>query len=152
MIFNTPSDTLIVSAAIRDAVAPVFLLTGIGSFLGVLVNRLGRSIDRARHLNSLSADQRKKFSDELDIIVKRIPWMRWSVGLFIFAGLCISLSIALIFIAVAIKINLSDFVLSTFITAMFALIFGILFFLREIILATQEVVNQHGQTSGQDEA
>ena len=152
MIFNTPSDTLIVSAAIRDAVAPVFLLTGIGSFLGVLVNRLGRAIDRARHLNSLNAEQRKKFLDELDIIVKRIPWMRWSVGLFIFAGLCISLSIALIFIAVAIKINLSDFVLSTFISAMFALIFGILFFLREIILATQEVVNQHRQTGSQDEA
>ena len=152
MIFNTPSDTLIVSAAIRDAVAPVFLLTGIGSFLGVLVNRLGRAIDRARHLNSLNAEQRKKFLDELDIIVKRIPWMRWSVGLFIFAGLCISLSIALIFIAVAIKINLSDFVLSTFISAMFALIFGILFFLREIILATQEVVNQHRQTVSQDEA
>lgn len=151
-MFNTPSDTLIVSAAIRDAVAPVFLLTGIGSFLGVLVNRLGRAIDRARYLNSLGAEHRKKFLDELDIIVKRIPWMRWSVGLFIFAGLCISLSIALIFIAVAIKINLSDFVLSTFISAMFALIFGILFFLREIILATQEVVNQHRQTNSQDEA
>ena len=34
-----------VSEAIRDAVAPVFLLTGIGSILGVLIGRLGRSID-----------------------------------------------------------------------------------------------------------
>ena len=140
MLFTTPSDTLVVSAAIRDAVAPVFLLTGIGSFLGVLVGRLGRAIDRARYLNGLTVEQRQKFLDELDIICKRTTWMRWSVGLFIFAGLCISLSIAIIFIAVATKINLSNFVLGTFITAMFALIFGILSFLREIILATREVI------------
>lgn len=149
MLFNTPSDTLEVSAAIRDAVAPVFLLTGIGSFLGVIVNRLGRAIDRARYLNALNQEQRKRFLDELEIIGRRTTWMRWSVGLFIFAGLCISLSIALIFIGVATKINLSDFVLSTFITAMFSLIFGILCFLREIILATREVVTRHRQDANE---
>ncbi len=145
MIFNTPSDTLQVSAAIRDAVAPVFLLTGIGSFLGVVVNRLGRTIDRARHLNGLNVEQRKKFINEFDIIQKRVTWMRLSIGLFIVAGLCISLSVALIFIGVAIKINVSNFILGTFIFAMFALILGIFCFLREIIYATQEVITWHRQ-------
>jgi Protein of unknown function (DUF2721) len=145
MIFNTPSDTLEVSAAIRDAVAPVFLLTGIGSFLSVIVNRLGRAIDRARYLNALNPEQQQKFLSELDTLAERITSIRWSIGLLIFAGLCISLSIALIFIGVATKINLSDFVLSTFITAMFSLIFGILCFLREIILATREVITWHRQ-------
>jgi len=145
MIFNTPSDTLQVSAAIRDAVAPVFLLTGIGSFLGVVVNRLGRTIDRARHLNGLNVEQRKKFINEFDIIQKRVTWMRLSIGLFIVAGLCISLSVALIFIGVAIKINVSNFILGTFIFAMFALILGIICFLREIIYATQEVITWHRQ-------
>ncbi len=145
MIFNTPSDIRDVSVAIRDAVAPVFLLTGIGSILSVLVNRLGRAVDRARNLNALTLEQRKKFLDELDIIVKRTTWMRWSVGLFIFAGLCVSLSIASIFVGVAARINLSDFVLLTFITAMFALICGLIFFLREIILASQEVITRHRQ-------
>jgi hypothetical protein len=145
MFFNTPSDTLQVSAAIRDAVAPVFLLTGIGSFLGVVVNRLGRTIDRARHLNGLNVEQRKKFINEFDIIQKRVTWMRLSIGLFIVAGLCISLSVALIFIGVAIKINVSNFILGTFIFAMFALILGIICFLREIIYATQEVITWHRQ-------
>lgn len=77
MLFNSPSDIRDVSEAIRDAVAPVFLLTGIGSILGVLVNRLGRAIDRARNLNGLSADQRKLFLEELDIIAVRTSWMRW---------------------------------------------------------------------------
>ena len=145
MLFNSPSDIRDVSEAIRDAVAPVFLLTGIGSILGVLVNRLGRAIDRARNLNGLSADQRKLFLEELDIIVVRTAWMRWSVGLFIFAGLCVSLAIGAIFVGVAINIHLSNFVLMTFITAMVSLIFGLLCFLREIILASQEVITRHRQ-------
>ena len=123
----------------------MFLLTGIGSILGVLVGRLGRAIDRARYLNALNVDQRKFFLEELDIIAVRTSWMRWSVGLFIFAGLCVSLAIASIFIGVAINIHLSVFVLMTFITAMFSLIFGLLCFLREIILASQEVITRHRQ-------
>lgn len=142
-MLNTPSDIHDVSFAIRDAVAPVFLLTGIGSILSVLVNRLGRAIDRARHINGLNAEQRRKFLEELGIIVNRTVWMRWSVGLFIFAGLCVSISIASIFIGVAVKINLTAFVLIAFITSMFSLTLGLLSFLREIILASQEVITPH---------
>jgi hypothetical protein len=35
-----------VSAAIQLAIAPVFLLTGIGAILAVLTTRLGRVVDR----------------------------------------------------------------------------------------------------------
>ncbi len=140
-------DIFDVSHAIRDAVAPVFLLTGIGSIMSVLVNRLARAIDRARALQSvnheIAQEHRTKFQDELDIVMQRIAWMRWSVGLFIFAGLCVSLSIASIFIGVAIHIHLTQFVLMTFITAMLSLVFGLLTFLREIILASREVITQY---------
>jgi hypothetical protein len=144
-MLSTPSDIHDVSFAIRDAVAPVFLLTGIGSILSVLVNRLGRSIDRARSLNALKPELRRSFLDEFDIIVRRTRWMRWSVGLFIFAGLCVALSIASVFIGVAIGAHLTNFVLFTFITAMISLIFGLLCFLREIILASKEVITQQQQ-------
>lgn len=145
MIINTPSDIHDISYAIRDAVAPVFLLTGIGSILSVLVNRLGRAIDRARHINDLTQEQRKRYLEELNIIVKRTVWMRWSVGLFIFAGFCVSISIASIFIGAAVHFNLTYFVLITFITAMFSLILGLLSFLREIIHASQEVITPYRQ-------
>jgi hypothetical protein len=39
-----------VAHAIQLAVAPVFLLSGIGAILAVMTNRLGRIIDRARVL------------------------------------------------------------------------------------------------------
>ena len=35
---------------IQSAVAPVFLLSGVGVTLGVLTNRLARIVDRARYL------------------------------------------------------------------------------------------------------
>jgi len=141
MILTTPTDIHDVSFAIRDAVAPVFLLTGIGSILAVLVNRLGRSIDRARAVSGMSPEQRKAHREEFDIIVRRTKWMRWSVGLFIFAGLCVAISIASVFIGVAIGVHLTSFVLFTFIAAMLSLITGLLCFLREIILASGEVID-----------
>lgn len=140
ILLKSASDIPDVSAAIRNAVAPVFLLTGIGSILGVLVNRLGRSIDRARAINALNDEQFVLFINELDIIVKRTCWMRWSVGLFILAGLCVALSIASVFIGVELNINLPHFVLMAFITAMISLTIGLLCFLREIILASQEQI------------
>jgi hypothetical protein len=145
MIFNSGADIHDVSLAIRDAVAPVFLLTGIGSILGVLVNRLSRSIDRARLINAMSDEQFFQFADELDIIVQRTKWMRWSVGLFIFAGLCVAVSIASVFISVGLQLNLTNFVLITFITAMCSLTVGLLCFLREIILAAKEVITSSRQ-------
>ena len=39
-----------VAHAVQLAVAPVFLLTGIGAFVAVMTNRLGRVIDRSRVL------------------------------------------------------------------------------------------------------
>jgi len=41
-----------VAHAIQLAVAPVFLLSGIGAVLAVLTNRLSRIIDRGRALDS----------------------------------------------------------------------------------------------------
>src|SRR5262249_36595247 len=38
---------------IQTALAPVFLLTGVGTTLNVLVSRLARLVDRARHLEEL---------------------------------------------------------------------------------------------------
>lgn len=49
-------DVSIIAHAIQLAVAPVFLLTGIGALLSVMTNRLGRVIDRARRVEGLWAN------------------------------------------------------------------------------------------------
>jgi len=46
----SPESALFVQQAIQLSVAPVFLLTGIAGLLGVMANRLARTIDRAREV------------------------------------------------------------------------------------------------------
>lgn len=134
------SNIHLVSAAIRDAVAPVFLLTGIGSFLAVMTNRLGRAIDRARYLNEMQGNERIKFKEDLRLLIKRTKWLRRAIGLATFAALTVCISIATLFLGVELGINMSHIVLLTFITSMFSVILGLLCFLREIILASHEVI------------
>ena len=129
-----------VSEAIRDAVAPVFLLTGIGSILGVLIGRLGRSIDRARFLNDMPSEKRAKVSDELAIIVRRTKWLRRAIGLATLAALCVCVSIVALFISVETGFKMPHIVLLAFISSMFSVILALLCFLREIVLASREVI------------
>jgi hypothetical protein len=138
-MINSLPEIQSVSVAIRDAVAPVFLLTGIGSILSVLVNRLGRAIDRARILNGMSEEQRTKCAGEFEIIVQRTRWIRRSIGLITLAALSVCTSIASLFIEVKMGINAPDLVSGTFFAAMFFLILGLLCFLREISLASREL-------------
>lgn len=145
MIENSLPEIQSVSVAIRDAVAPVFLLTGVGSILSVLVNRLGRAIDRARVLHSMNDEQRAKCAGEFEIIVRRTAWIRRSIGLITLAALSVCTSIATLFIEVKMGLNVPDLVAGTFFGAMFFLILGLLCFLREISLASRELsfLNKH---------
>jgi len=140
MIFHTLPDIQSVSDAIHDAVAPVFLITGIGSILSVLVNRLGRAVDRARVINDMPLKVKKAYLDELDIIIKRTTWIRRSIGLITLSALSVCISIGSLFVEVNMGLNLPNIVAIMFITAMTALILGLLCFLREITLASQEVI------------
>ncbi|MCK9606526.1 MAG: DUF2721 domain-containing protein [Methylomonas sp.] len=134
------TDIPTVSLAIQQAVAPVFLLTGIGSILGVLTNRLGRAIDRSRRLNEMTAERmRNSHSREEVNLAKRTRWIRRAISLCTLSALCVCLSIASLFVAVQLKFDLSGAVSTLFIAAMLALIAGLLCFLKEIALATRSV-------------
>lgn len=138
------NDIHLVSAAIRDAVAPVFLLTGIGSILGVMVGRLARAIDRARIVNELLPAKRQQHKDELTIIVGRIMWLRIAIGVAILGALFVCVSVASLFISVESGFNMARIVLWSFVLSMGAIILALLCFLREILLTTNEaIVSSH---------
>jgi hypothetical protein len=137
---STLTDIPTVSLAIQQAVAPVFLLTGIGSILGVLTNRLGRAIDRSRRLNEMTVERKRSNGrEEVRTLSMRTRWIRRAIGLCTLSALCVCLSIASLFVAVQLKVDLSGVVSLLFIAAMLALICGLLCFLREIALATKVV-------------
>ncbi|MGR8940765.1 MAG: DUF2721 domain-containing protein [Gammaproteobacteria bacterium] len=124
-----------VAHAIQQAVAPVFLLTGIGAILSVLANRLGRVVDRFRLLTELK-EGTEQHGAEMSILSRRARWNHWAISLCTVSALCICLSIAALFIGAELRVDLSNAVSLLFVAAMLALICGLLCFLREIALAT----------------
>lgn len=127
-IANIPT----VAHVIQQAVAPVFLLTGVGAILGVMTSRLGRTVDRFRWL---SENDINKHAQEMIILSQRARWIHWAISLCTLCALFISMSIVAMFVGVQLSIDLSDAVGMLFVAAMLALICGLLCFLREISLA-----------------
>lgn len=124
-----------VAHVIQLAVAPVFLLTGIGAILSVLTGRLGRLVDRFRVLTETNSDLRQKKSRELSILAVRATWVHWAITLCTASALFVSLVIGALFVCAVININPSRIVSTLFIVAMTSLIIGLGCFLREISLS-----------------
>ena len=127
------SDVSTVVHVIQLAVAPVFLLTGIGAILSVLVNRLGRVVDRFRVLEGLAAES---VDVEMGILADRARLIHRAISLCTAGALLICVVIATLFIGAIIAVDVSAGIAVLFIVAMLALIVGLLCFLREIFLAT----------------
>lgn len=138
-----PADAIINSAyIIQLAVAPVFLLTGVGAMISVLTNRLGRIIDRARVMQHRYADpslvvrERQDIHAELALLSQRARMVNWAIGLCTSCSLLVSLSIMTLFLEALAHRHFIGVVPLLFILAMSAFICGLLCFLREIMVAT----------------
>jgi shikimate kinase len=132
-----------VSHVIQLAVAPVFLLSGVGAILAVLINRLGRIIDRYRVLENGNANAvvgEKTVSQlEMAILARRARLIHWAISLCTVGALFICIVIATLFIGSMLHVGVSQAIALMFIGAMLALIAGLLSFLREITLATGSI-------------
>jgi hypothetical protein len=134
------SEITLIVHAIQLAVAPVFLLTGLGALLSVMTARLGRVIDRARRLEeqwgALDDPGRVAVSIELEVLARRARLAGYAINLCTSAALLICTVIAALFIDVFTATTLKWLVGALFIVAMIALIGGLISFLREVYLAT----------------
>jgi hypothetical protein len=138
-----------IAHVIQLAVAPVFLLMGVTAMLGVLMNRLGRIIDRGRRLEALPAEiapeRRASANAELVLLVRRARLVNWAVSLCTSAALLICAVIATLFLGAFFERDLSAAVAWMFIAAMVALFGALVSFLREIYLATRNLrLGAHG--------
>ena len=132
-----------VSHVIQLAVAPVFLLTGVGAILAVLINRLGRIIDRYRVLENTGANagagEETVANVEMAILSRRARLIHWAISLCTIGALFICIVIATLFIGSMLQVSVSQLIALMFVGAMLALIAGLLSFLREISLATGSI-------------
>ena len=124
---------------IQLAVAPVFLLTAIGTVIAALNIRLGRAVDRRRDLESklaAMAEEEQIFArQELAVIARRIRFVYYAITAAVISGLFVCLLIAGAFVGAFVQVSLSYTIGAMFVFAMLALIASLLLFLREIFLA-----------------
>ena len=142
MPFATPE--LDIAHVIQQAVAPVFLLSGIAAMLSVLTSRLGRVIDRAREFakeyHELPAGaERHDMRDRLATLAHRSRLINLAITLCTLSALLICVVIVTIFLTALLHVGAFGWIAGLFIVAMLALVGGLLTFLREIFVATASV-------------
>lgn len=128
---------------IQISVAPVFLLTGVGSILSVLAGRIGRIVDRARKLEDdlprAPTPKHPEIHLELRRLSRRARLIYWAISLCTICALLVCTLIALLFIGDFVPVSMSAIVALLFVAAMLSLILGLLCFLREVYLAIRNL-------------
>jgi NADH:ubiquinone oxidoreductase subunit 3 (subunit A) len=143
----TPVSTESISSVIQLAVAPVFLLTGIGSVLNVLTARIGRVIDRSRAVEAeilafdrcTTPEELTAARAELKVLDTRMASVQLAIGTCTLSILLVCLTIAILFIGEITPLRPAKLVAVMFIAAMCLLIAGLVMFLYEIRIALRSV-------------
>ena len=129
-----------VAHAVQLAVAPVFLLSGIGAMLAVMTSRLGRIIDRARDLEERLVDASPEFlsslQTDLRMLSQRAKLIYLAIALCTTTALLVCAVVAFLFVSAFLQFDASVVVALLFIAAMSTFVLGLLCFLREIYVGT----------------
>ena len=128
---------------IQLAVAPVFLLTAIGTILNVLAARIARVVDRARRLeaefHALDALAREEARGELLVLDRRMATVNWAIGLCTLSALFVCIVVAILFVGELLPMQGTVVLASLFIVAMLLLTGGLILFLWEIQIALRSL-------------
>ena len=128
-----------IAQVIQLSVAPVFMLTGVGATLSVLVGRLVRIVDRARMTESQLEEgkgEEAELRGRLQVLAKRARLISRAIALSVVSALLVPLVIVSLFVSALMKWDLSLPIASAFIVALLALAAALIYFLREIFVAT----------------
>ncbi len=128
-----------ITHTIQLAIAPVFLLTALGTTLSVLVTRLARIVDRARRVEARLRDEdpptRERSTRELRTLEARVRLIYWALTLATGAALLVCLVIAVAFVGHLFGTRVVTTVVVLFLAAMVSYAGALVFFLREVFLA-----------------
>ncbi len=129
---------------IQLAVAPVFLIAGIGALLNVMTQRLARVIDRGRALeDQIAAEEegepRRRHVDELLALDRRMRRINYAISLSTLAALLVCAVIMMLFASELMGMEISRPIAMLFIGAMGALIAALVLFLMEISIAIKTI-------------
>jgi len=124
---------------IQLSITPVILITGLGSLLLTMTNRMGRIVDRTRILagqaRAASAVERDHVEGQLRIMYRRAQIVRSAVTLGVSSMFCSGLLVVAIFADALLDANLEVFILGLFIMSIGLLLGALGAFLRDIFLS-----------------
>ena len=132
-----------VAQIIQLAVAPVFLLAGVGAFLNVCAGRLARIVDRARELEPRILESRGNEHDrliaELRVLDRRTALVSQAIFLSVLSALMICAVVVLLFAASLTGAHFGTAVALLFIASMIAIGAGFAVFLVETRVGARSV-------------
>lgn len=132
-----------VAEIVRLALAPVFLLSGIGAFLNVCVTRLSRIVDRSREIEPLLLGSRglehDRWLGEMSVLDRRMNLVSWATGLSVLSGVLTCLVVALLFAATLSDLQFGTAIALLFIASMLTIAAGFAVFLFETRLGARQV-------------
>lgn len=126
---------------IQLAITPVILITGLGSLLLTMTNRLGRIVDRTRILAGQARGAREDKTEQghieaqLRIMYRRAGFVRRAVTMATCSMVCSCLLVVAIFANGAIGASLIWLIVSLFMLSLCCLLAALAFFLRDIQLS-----------------
>lgn len=94
---NTSTDEL--GRVMGRATAPVFLLTAVASFIGVLMTRLTRIVDRIRMINNIPVDDSRRafLREDLPRLQRRAGLVHKSISLALASGIATTMIVIFMF-------------------------------------------------------
>lgn len=145
-----------IAQVIQLSVAPVFLLAGVGATLNVLVGRLVRIVERARlteaQIKSTTEDSSAELIQRLEVLATRARLISRAITLSVLCAVLVPIVVVSLFLSVLLGVNLELPIAIAFISAMLSLAIGLLYFLREIFVATSALsfrLSHAGQSESQ---
>ena len=130
-----------VAQVIQLAVAPVFLLTGVGAILNVMSNRLARIVDRARvlelKLTEAKDADRVELTQRLRNLSRRARLIGQSIALCVSTAVLICSVIIVLFLGEFLDFEATAPAAVLFIAALLSFLLSLVWLLREVFQATR---------------
>jgi len=144
-MFESSPDLSVTTVAeiVRLALAPVFLLSGIGAFVNVLASRLSRIVDRSRQVEpkllASRGAEHDRWINELKILDRRMSLISWATGLSVTSAVLTCLVVVLLFAANLIRTRMGTEIAWLFMASMLTIGAGFAVFLIETTIAARAV-------------
>lgn len=140
---TAPIDLTDIAHTIQLALAPVFLLTGLGSILNLLASRLARIVDHARRIEAAFTPfdhPRHAFQvEQLRLLDRRMRIVNSAIFLCTTSAVLICIVVAALFVSSLFGLGFARTMAAFFVLAMLVLIAGLVLFLVEVRVAVRAI-------------